>query len=75
MDGTINYLCVYGGVNGPIPTRASEAIREGHQDYRIMQLLREKAPAAYRALQQQHLSGDYTFEGLRASALEALLQG
>lgn len=74
VDGTINYQCVYGGVNGPIPTRASEAIREGHQDYRIMQLLREKAPGAYRTLQQQYLSGDYTFEGLREAALEALLQ-
>ncbi len=73
VDGTINYQCVYGGINGPVPTRASEAIREGYQDYRIMQLVKEKAPEVYRALQEQYLSGDYTFERLREQALNALL--
>lgn len=74
VDGTINYQCVYGGLNGPVPTRASEAIREGWQDYRIMQLVREQAPETYRRLQKQYLSGEYTFEGLRREALDALTQ-
>ncbi len=74
VDGTINYQCVYGGLNGPVPTRASEAIREGWQDYRIMQLVREQAPETYRRLQKQYLSGEYTFEGLRRKALDALTQ-
>ncbi len=74
VDGTINYQCVYGGLNGPIPTRASEAIREGFQDYRIMQLVREKAPETYRRLQEQYLADEYTFEGLREAALDVLTQ-
>lgn len=73
VDGTINYQCVYGGVNGPLATRASEAIREGWQDYRLMQLVREKEPEQYRCLQDWYLSGEYTFEALREQALDVLM--
>ena len=74
VDGTINYQCVYGGLNGPVPTRASESIREGWQDYRIMQLVKETAPDVYHRLQEQYLSGEYTFEGLRSQMLDTLIQ-
>lgn len=74
VDGTINYQCVYGGLNGPVPTRASESIREGWQDYRIMQLVKDTAPDVYHRLQEQYLSGEYTFEGLRSQMLDTLIQ-
>lgn len=37
-----DYLMVYPGPRGPIPTRQSEAVRQGWEDYRLLTLLREK---------------------------------
>lgn len=41
--GEPDYQMVYPGPRGPIPTRASEAVREGWEDYRLLFLLRERA--------------------------------
>lgn len=71
--GYPDYQCVFAGENGPIPTRASELVREGWQDYRLMTLLKEKAPALYRALQQEYLDGNSNFPALRERILDALL--
>lgn len=73
-DATINYQCVYAGVNGPVPTRASELIREGVQDYRIMQLLRQADPALYDRLRQEYLDGGRDFDSMKNRALDALLK-
>ena len=72
-DGTINYQCVYSGVNGPVPTRASELIREGVQDYRLMQLLKAADPSLYAQLQREYLEGNRDFDSLKARALDRLL--
>lgn len=72
VDGTINYQCVYGGMYGPIPTRASEAQRAGYEDHRLMALLREHAPSVHRRLKEMYLAGEAAPEALRSMALDAL---
>lgn len=74
VDFTINYQCVHAGVNGPVPTRASEGIREGYQDFRIMQRLKEKDIDTYKKLQQEFLNGNKDFDYLRNTAIDALLK-
>ncbi|MCX7599934.1 MAG: DUF4091 domain-containing protein [Armatimonadetes bacterium] len=37
-----DYIIVYPGPYGPIPTRQSEAVREGYEDYCLLTLLRTK---------------------------------
>jgi hypothetical protein len=37
-----DYQMVYPGPRGPIPTRASEAVREGWEDYCLLHLLRQR---------------------------------
>ncbi len=44
-----DYIMVYPGPRGPIPTRPSEAVREGWEDYCLLTLLREQGKT--RALQ------------------------
>lgn len=38
-----DYLMVYPGPRGPIPTRAAESVREGWEDYRLLTLLQQRA--------------------------------
>ncbi len=73
-DATINYQCVYSGVNGPVPTRASELIREGVQDFRIMKKLKRVDPVLYTCLQQAYLEGERDFESLKNRALDRLIE-
>ncbi|MHB0997629.1 MAG: hypothetical protein ACYC27_00165 [Armatimonadota bacterium] len=41
-DGMPDFQVVYPGLRGPVPTRQSEAVREGWEDYCILTLLRER---------------------------------
>ena len=74
IDPTINYQCVHAGLYGPIPTRASEGIREGYQDYQIMQLLKEHNYELYKQLQEEFLGGKRDFEYFRNIALDSLVK-
>jgi len=38
-----DYLTVYPGPRGPIPTRTSESVREGWEDFRLLTLLQQRA--------------------------------
>lgn len=73
-DATINYQCVYAGVNGPVPTRASELIREGVQDYRLMKMLRQADSKLYVQLQREYLEGNRNFMSLKNRVLDRLLE-
>ena len=64
-DATINYQCVYAGVNGPVTTRVCELIREGVQDFRIMQKLKRADPVSYARLQQAYRDGEWDMEMLK----------
>jgi hypothetical protein len=49
LDGAENlpdYTMVYPGPRGPIPTRQSESLREGWEDYRLLTLLKERGRTA-----------------------------
>lgn len=74
IDPTINYQCVHAGLYGPVPTRASEGIREGYQDYQIMQLLKEQNYELYKQLQAEFLDGKRDFEYFRNIALDSLVK-
>jgi len=74
IDGTINYQCVYAGARGPVPTRASEAVREGYDDFRIMEMLKEKAPQLHADLCREYLDGNQDFIEMRERMLKALEQ-
>ena len=66
-----DYQMVYPGPRGPIPTRQSEAVREGWEDYRLLTLLRTQGRAAkVRALLEGYAAGRPLTE-LRGEALEA----
>lgn len=41
VEDTVDYQVVYPGPRGPIPTRQSEALREGYEDYCLLSLLKE----------------------------------
>lgn len=71
-----DYQMVYPGPRGPIPTRASEALRQGWEEYRLLTLLREQGQgeeadeliAAFR-------KGSASFDALRERALRLAAQG
>jgi len=66
-----DYLMVYPGPLGPIPTRPSEAVREGWEDYRLLTLLRERGKEKLlRELFEAHEAGEPLTE-LRLRALRA----
>lgn len=78
FDGTAwvqmaDYALVYPGEKGPIPTRASEAAREGYQDYRLMKLLERSNPEAYQEVLDAYINGEQDFDRLRESALDVLV--
>ena len=67
-----DYLMVYPGPRGPIPTRQSEAVREGWEDYCLLTLLKERGrEAELEAILKGYRSGE-ALEGLRLRALKAL---
>ena len=73
VDFTINYQCVHSGLYGPVPTRASEGIREGYQDYHIMYHLKQHNEELYKEIQQEFLNGKQDYASFRNRALDAIL--
>lgn len=68
-ENAADYLIVYPGPRGPIPTRQSEAMRQGWEDYRLMQLLlRSPQAAKAQALLKQYEQGE-DMADLRRQAL------
>ncbi|MCC6446865.1 MAG: DUF4091 domain-containing protein [Armatimonadetes bacterium] len=66
-----DYLMVYPGPRGPIPTRHSEAVREGWEDYRLLSLLRQRGPRAeLEAILKAYRAGELP-AALRLRALKA----
>jgi len=64
-----DYTMVYPGPRGPIPTRQSEAVREGWEDYCLLTLLRERGRGAGLGdILKEHENG----KGLEALRLKAL---
>lgn len=45
-EDTADYQVVYPGPRGPIPTRQSEAMRQGFEDYRLVRLLQSQGQSA-----------------------------
>lgn len=68
-DDFPDYSVVYPGERGPVPTRASEILREALQDFRLMKLLQEIDGAAYDAVMKKYEDGERDFEALRELAL------
>ncbi|MBC7287368.1 MAG: DUF4091 domain-containing protein, partial [Armatimonadetes bacterium] len=66
-----DYIIVYPGPNGPIPTRQSEAVREGWEDYCLLSLLRsQRKESQLQRLLQDYAAGKALVE-LRRQALAA----
>ncbi len=64
-----DYIMVYPGPRGPIPTRASESVREGWEDYRLLTLLKQQnRTAELAALLKDYAAGESP-EKLRLRAL------
>lgn len=68
-----DFEMVYPGPRGPVPTRQSEAVREGKEDYRLMSLLRSKglnkeADAIVKAYKQGVPCSELRLRALRAAA-------
>lgn len=64
-----DYIMVYPGPYGPIPTRQSEAVREGWEDYCLLSLLRtEKKESELKAILDDYAAGRPLSE-LRVKAL------
>ena len=74
LDGVQNlpdYTMVYPGPRGPIPTRQSESLREGWEDYRLLSLLKERGrKAELDAILKAYAAGQSP-QTLRLQALRA----
>lgn len=67
-----DYQMVYPGPHGPVPTRQSEAVREGWEDYCLLTLLREQGKQReLRALLNDWAAGKAELVELRRRALAA----
>jgi hypothetical protein len=73
-----DYQVVFPGPSGPIPTRPAEALREGWEEHRLLQLLKERNPAAWQEIMKGFKSDQFSLEfkgsldDLRRQAMEAL---
>lgn len=64
-----DYIMVYPGPRGPIPSRTSESVRQGWEDYRLLSLLKQQNRTVELAsLLKDHAAGE-TPEKLRLRAL------
>jgi hypothetical protein len=75
FDGeSADYLTVYPGPRGPIPTRLSESVREGWEEYCLLTLLKQRAAkdSRTRAELAAILRGYGTKQPLQALRLRAL---
>jgi len=69
-ENTPDYLMVYPGPRGPVPTRHSEAVREGWENYRLLTLLKQRGRhAELAALLKAYAAGTEPVEILRLRAL------
>ena len=59
-------------LSGPVPTRQSEAIREGWQDYCLLTLLKQRASKSDLAASLQAYKTGTPMETLRLRALRVL---
>lgn len=63
---------IYPGPRGLVPTRASEALREGWEDYRLLTLMRQRnLETEIKSILDAHAAGE-PCDKLRASMLQAL---
>ncbi|MDQ2732560.1 MAG: hypothetical protein M3Y56_12955, partial [Armatimonadota bacterium] len=63
---------VYPGPQGPIPTRQSEAVRQGWQDYCLLTLMRDRGlKEPLTAILKAYAAGE-PMETLRARAMRAV---
>lgn len=69
--GEPDYQMVYPGPRGPIPTRQSEAVRQGWEDYRLMALLKKQNRTGEIAAILKAREGGESMEKLRLRALRA----
>ena len=68
-------LMVYPGPRGPVPTRPSEAVREGWEDYCLLTLLKERGlKAELEAILRAYAEGESVAK-LRLRALRAVSAG
>ncbi|HXI16658.1 MAG TPA: hypothetical protein VNM48_09815 [Chloroflexota bacterium] len=65
----MDYMIVYPGPRGPIPTRASEAVRQGWEEYCLLTLLKEQHRTAEIAALLKDYAGGEAPEKLRLRAL------
>jgi len=66
-----DYEMVYPGPRGPIPSRPSEAVREGWEDYRLLTLLQQRGLNKELAAILRACAAGQPLEQLRLRALEA----
>ena len=70
-EDMMDYLMIYPGPRGPVPTRQTESVREGWEDYRLLSLLKQQGKAAkVAALLDGYAKGE-SLEQLRNDALLA----
>ena len=66
-----DYQVIYPGPRGPVPTRQTESVREGWEDYRLLTLLKQRGmQKQLDAIVAAYERGE-SFEALRSSALRA----
>lgn len=70
-----DYLMVYPGPRGPIPTRQSEAVRQGWEDYRLLTLLRESGRGDVVDEIMRAYEAGTPMEALRLRALRTAAKG
>jgi len=75
LDGVENlpdYTMVYPGPRGPIPTRQSESLREGWEDYCLLSLLKERGRKVELAAILKAYAAGESPHALRLQALRAV---
>lgn len=66
-----DYLMVYPGPRGPVPTRQSECVREGWEDYRLLTLLKQQGRTKELAAILHAFGQGAPLQALRIRALRA----
>jgi hypothetical protein len=68
-SGNPDYIMVYPGPRGPIPSRTSESVREGWEQYRLLSLLKQQGRTAELAALLKDYAGGEAPDKLRTRAL------
>ncbi|MBT3381934.1 MAG: DUF4091 domain-containing protein [Lentisphaerae bacterium] len=75
-DMRFDYVVVYPGPRGPVPTIESEQMREGWEDYCLLTLLKQrKLDTVLASILDEYAQGERPFSALRRRALTAALPG